>query len=266
MSSLKLYGVPLSQPFRAVAWVLLQKHVPFTVKITVPGATSKIGSRHEAFLSLTEHRTNVVPVLQLEEENVNSLSLFESPAILTHLCERYQWQTLLPPPATPAKALVDSYLHWHHSGTRTLISLTKPLLRPELGVVGISDKDLEEAHSTLSRLESGWLGPQRIYLAGTDEPTIADILAYEEILQTHYLAPQNVVDIKSTYPNLWDWMQRMQTLPYHEQVHRALDVLTSSENSALDINKRLGAATKAGLLALTEAQATFPSSPNLSKL
>ena len=34
---LKLYGVPLSQPFRSVAWALLKKREPFTVKMVVPG-------------------------------------------------------------------------------------------------------------------------------------------------------------------------------------------------------------------------------------
>ena len=32
-----LHGVPLSQPFRAVAWACLQKRLPFEVKMVVPG-------------------------------------------------------------------------------------------------------------------------------------------------------------------------------------------------------------------------------------
>ena len=45
MTSLKLYGVPLSQPFRSVAWALLQKKVPFEVKLAVPAMKSKVGAQ-----------------------------------------------------------------------------------------------------------------------------------------------------------------------------------------------------------------------------
>ena len=45
---LKLHGVPLSQPFRSVAWACLQKRLPFEVALVVPGMTSKMGSKGPA--------------------------------------------------------------------------------------------------------------------------------------------------------------------------------------------------------------------------
>ena len=45
---LKLHGVPLSQPFRSVAWACLQKRLPFEVALVVPGMSSKMGSKGPA--------------------------------------------------------------------------------------------------------------------------------------------------------------------------------------------------------------------------
>ena len=44
---LRLHGVPLSQPFRSVAWTLLQKRVPFEVSLCVPGSGGKRGSKQQ---------------------------------------------------------------------------------------------------------------------------------------------------------------------------------------------------------------------------
>jgi glutathione S-transferase len=60
---LKLYGVPLSQPFRSVAWTMLQLEVPFKVELTIPGMSSKVGTKHENFKSLPPHGSTQVPLL-----------------------------------------------------------------------------------------------------------------------------------------------------------------------------------------------------------
>ena len=129
-SLLRLYGVPLSQPFRSVAWTLLLHRVSFTIQLTVPGAKTSIGSRNENYLKLTNGRSNVIPILQVEEDGRDgTFTIMESPAILTYICERYgsgaarysstdqahadNW--LLPPRASKEKTMVDSYMHWHHT-------------------------------------------------------------------------------------------------------------------------------------------------------
>ena len=91
-ASIRLHGVPLSQPFRSVAWAMLQKRVPFDVSIVVPGASKpKNGSRNEAFLKINP--TGSIPMLT---DTSSGISLFESPAILTYLAERHGWDDLLP--------------------------------------------------------------------------------------------------------------------------------------------------------------------------
>jgi glutathione S-transferase len=258
MASFKLYGVPLSQPFRAVAWTLLQQKVPFTVKLIVPGATTSIGSRHESFLAKTVGQTGKVPILEILTDNADAptWTISESPAILTFLCERQgDSSTLYAPPASRQKALIDSYMHWHHEGTRAAMTqLTVPFLRPDLPL-SVTNQSRQSVGRTLSKLDQAWL-KDTLFLTSNERPSIADLLAYEEIAQAtmtgilEELTPDN-------YPRLYDWVSRMQELPFHTEAHAALKALGSlAEESEVPLAKRLGIATKAGLKALEDAQAT----------
>jgi glutathione S-transferase/autophagy-related protein 2 len=254
-ASNKLYGVPLSQPFRSVAWALLQKHVPFEVVLTVPGAAHKKGSLHESFRSLTRGRTDKVPVFT---DGSNGVSLSESPAILTYLAERRGWTDdgdLYAPAGTSTKALIDSYLHWHHDGTRHLARITRPLIRPDLKVT-VTDEDEVAARTVLKLLETAWLRDAD-YVAGTSTPSLADLMAYEEVVQAVVLAG---LDLSADYPKLSAWMFRMEQLPFHDAVHVALTTLGNLKepsDNAPPLAKQLGAATKAGMAAIEGAQKEY---------
>jgi glutathione S-transferase len=252
MSPLKLYGVPLSQPFRSVAWTLLLRQLPFEIQLTVPGAKSKIGSLNEDFLAKTKGRTGKVPLL---EDGQHAIS--ESCAILTYICEKYHGENLYGLPGTEQKALIDSYMHWHHGGTRQLAKLARPYLRPELKT-HVTDQDRENAAAVLESLDRAWLQGDDEYIASSKEPTIADILAYEEITQ---VTMTGALEGINDYPNLILWMKRMSCLPYHEEIHISLKVLGNlPEPSDTPMQKRLGAATKAGVAAIMEAQESMQAS------
>jgi glutathione S-transferase len=252
MLPLKLYGVPLSQPFRSVAWTLLLRQVPFEIQLTVPGAKSRIGSLNENFLAKTKGRTGKVPLLEDE-----SLAISESCAILTFLCEKYNGESLYGLPATPQKAWIDSYMHWHHGGTRQLAKLARPYLRPELKT-HVTDRDRETCAAVLESLDGAWLQGDDDYIVSSETPTIADILAYEEITQVTMTGALEGID---NYPNIISWMNRMSQLPYHKEIHTALEVLGNlPEPSDTPMANRLGAATKAGVAAIMEAQESYLSS------
>jgi hypothetical protein len=69
--------------------------------------------------------------------------------------------------------------------------------------------------------------------------------------------PENGLD---DYPNVKHWVNRMKQLPFHDEVHTALAVLGSLvEPSETPLAKRLGAATKAGVAAIKEAQESYAS-------
>ena len=156
----RLYGVPLSQPFRSVAWALLLLKVPFELVVTVPGqkdsSSSIVGARDPQFRQKTRARSITVPLLEIlppsldtpeidstatttatttstshpqpEDPNTGLSSssssygaITESGAILMHVCE--QWDTSgvwYGRSGTLYKATIDSYCHWHHTNTRTL--------------------------------------------------------------------------------------------------------------------------------------------------
>ena len=110
---MKLHGVPLSQPFRSVAWACLQHNVPFDVVVVVPGSSGKNGSRNESYLKVNPMGT--IPML----EDDNGIVLVESPAILVYLAEKYGWDDMWP--KDPAlRANINAYMHWHHTGIRGL--------------------------------------------------------------------------------------------------------------------------------------------------
>lgn len=264
----KLYGMPLSPAFRSVAWALLQKGVAFDVQWIVPGATNKRGSRHPDFLAKTFSRTHKIPIY--EEKGGQCLTISEAPATLIYLCEQNGWNEWYPPfsPSTATtKTRIDSYLHWHHSVTRALSLLSRPILRPDLNHTkqpqSSSSSSLapekKAAESALLRLETGWLqGSLNVggyFIAGTDQPTIADLLAYEEVIQATILGKVDLVQ-DDTYKLLQAWTERMQELPYHEAAHAALFSLGAmmASNPTSITMSHLGAATREGLEAIKAAQ------------
>jgi len=248
-SLLKVFGVPLSQPFRSVVWTLLQKQTPFEIQITVPGATNKMGSLHESFLNRTRGRTGTVPVLQ---EGGGAVAISESPAILAYLCESRGWEDLYGQPGTISKAQIDSYLHWHHTHTRRLAALTRPYLRPDLQATP-SEQDEEAAHQVLTSLDRDWLRHDE-YMA-SEHCSIADILAYEEIAQATLTG---VLSLTNDYPNLEAWCRRQEAKDHYDAAHRSLQTLGSlTDSNETPMMKRLGAATKEGIKAIQEVQATY---------
>jgi len=113
----------------------------------------------------------------------------------------------------------------------------------------------------LQTLNSGWLqgnanhdqSSSSHFIGGLDHPTIADILAYGEL--SAVTMPNLLKVDPDEFSVLHRWMDDMSQLPYHDQVHQALTVLGNlAEESEGPISKRLGAATKAGIQALVEAQ------------
>lgn len=245
---LKLYGVPLSQPFRSCAWTLLNLQVPFEIAMAVPGMVSKIGTKNEHFQNLTPHRSSQIPLLI---DDNTTLVLSESPAIMTYLCERYgtDHHHLFATPGSNQKALIDSYMHWHHHNTRFLARLFQTKVRPDLKS-SLSDDDEKRIQGILQNIDSGWLAPST-YIGGSGAPSIADILAYGELSS---VTMTNLLSLDA-YENISSWMDQMTHLPYHDEVHIAL---TELGDLTLDTNvplaKRLGAATKAGLKAFADAQ------------
>ena len=247
-SPLILYGVPFSQPVRAVMWLLLYKRQPFEMVLINPGSAGDNGSRHPDYLAKNPGGT--IPTI---EEPDTGFVLAEAHAILCYLYNRYGWHDVYP--ADPqARALVDWYLHFHHRNVRDAsVGLVAPKIRKDLDIPQATQA---AAKATLTRalqaLEDGWLARSQ-FLAG-DAVTIADMAAYEEIGQ---LQPcfTNVYDF-SPFPNVARWLADMQAVPGHDDVHVVLAELgdISEQAPAMDTirnaNKRALSVLKERLAAL----------------
>ncbi len=211
---LKLYGVPFSQPVRAVMWLLLYKRMPFELVLTNPGTSGENGSRHPDFLAMNPGGT--IPTIK---EPDTGFALGEAHAILCYLCNRHGWSDMYPGDPRE-RARVDWYLHYHHRNvTEASAGLVAPRIRKDLN---IPEPIQAAARNTLTRalqaLETGWLEDSR-FLAG-EAVTIADFAAYVEIGQ---LQPgfTNVYDFEP-FPNVRRWMDSLKEIDSHDDVHVVL--------------------------------------------
>ena len=98
---LKIYGVPNSQPVRAVVWVCLIKRLPFEFLMTSQNVTAK----------QSEYLANVNPRGTIPAIDDDGFVLWESNAILIYLAEKYGWTDIWPDELT-ARARINQYLHF----------------------------------------------------------------------------------------------------------------------------------------------------------
>ena len=214
MSNKIIYGVPFSQPVRAVLWLCMIKKFPFELKLTNPGSSSEGGSRHPKYLE--KFPTGTIPSF---EDPETGFVLSESHAIMCYLCNKYNWNDLYPD-NLEERAKVDSYLHLHHRNVREAsIGLVAPKVRKDLhfseDFINTSRGNVEKAFKAI---EEGWLSESRFFVG--DNLTIADISAYVEIgqLQKSFT---NVYDFGSL-PNIQRWLGEMSNIDSHDDIHIAL--------------------------------------------
>lgn len=238
-----LYGVPFSQPVRAVMWLMLYKKMPFEMVLINPGTTGENGSRHPDYL--IKNPGGTIPTM---EERDTGFVLGEAHAILCYLCNKHGWTDVYP--ADPQRrARVDWYLHYHHRNVRDAsLGLVAPRIRKDLN---IPEGVQQAARATLTRalqaLETGWLSGAP-FLAG-EAVTIADIAAYVEIGQ---LQPEftSLYDFEP-FPNVRRWMASLKRLDGHDDVHVVLAELgdISVEPPSMEVIRN---ANKAALRVLKE--------------
>ena len=213
---LKIYGVPNSQPGRAVVWTCLMKELPFEFVMTSQNRDAK----QPEFLASVNPR-GTIPAI-----DDDGTVLWESHAILIYLCEKHGWHDLWPS-EPEQRAKVNQYLHFHHRNTRELVVQWSRALWPAL--FGITDPDekwferntfpglrnnAEVVENTLQIID-GMLG-NTAFIAGPTV-TLADISAYEELGQNQ-ARYANCTDYGSS-PNIRRWLLDMARLPFHDQAH-----------------------------------------------
>ncbi|CAI5741381.1 unnamed protein product [Peronospora destructor] len=216
--TIKLYANLVSQPARAVEWVLRLKKQDHELVVVDFG--SSIFNSAE-FLALNPN--GLIPVLQ-----DGDFSLYEGHAIMQYVAEKFGWTDLYPADAK-AHAKVNQYLHWHHTNVRHLTSkVLVPLMHSKQNTVtpdeAVLIKDASSVITKQAELVEKFL--VKDFVAETDQPTIADFAAYCEIVQIELMG---IYDF-SKYPKLSAWLKRMKVLPHHDEIHKPLDqFLTAME-------------------------------------
>lgn len=240
-----LYGVPFSQPVRAVMWLMLYKRMPFEMVLINPGSKGETGSRNPAFLAKNPGGT--IPTI---EEPDTGFVLGEAHAIMCYLANKHGWNDVYPADHR-RRAAVDWFLHYHHRNVRDAsVGLVAPKIRKDLNIPESTQLAARTTlTSALRTLDSGWLAQSR-FLTGA-QLTLADFAAYVEIGQ---LQPEftNLFDF-APYPNVQRWLAEMKQIDSHDDVHVVLTELgdISIEPPSMDriklANKRALGALKARL-------------------
>jgi len=213
---LKVYGVPNSQPVRAVVWLCLMKELPFEFIMTSQNRAAK----------QPEYLASVNPRGTIPAIDDDGFVLWESHAIGIYLCEKHGWSDLWPADLEQ-RAEVNQYLHFHHRNTRELVIQWSRAIWPAL--FGVKDPDeawyrrntfpgmqnnAEIVENALEIVE-GMLAA-RSFIAGSG-PTLADISAYEELGQNQ-AKYANCTDFEP-YPDIRRWLADMEQLPFHDEAH-----------------------------------------------
>ncbi|KAH7468771.1 hypothetical protein PRIC1_010140 [Phytophthora ramorum] len=209
-SSLKLYANMVSQPSRAVAWVLKVKDADYEfVNVDIQGDFIK----SDEFKAWNPNA--LVPVIRDGE-----FSLFEGNAILTYVAVKFGWTDLYPTDMQ-TRAKVDEFLHWHHTNTRLFtMQILRPAAAKASGRASATDLTFLESADALIEKEMALLETflAKDYVAHTDAPTVADYAAYCEIDQLEMMG----YDF-AKYPKVTAWIARMKQIPFHDQVREDLD-------------------------------------------
>ena len=214
--ALKIYGVPNSQPVRAVVWTCLMKALPFEFIMTSQNRAAK----------QPEYLTRINPRGTIPAIDDDGVVLWESHAILVYLAEKHGWCDLWPSELVP-RAMVNQYLHFHHRNTREIVVQWSRALWPAVFEVDAPD-DAWLRRNTFPGFENnaavvdnalqiieGMLTAHP-YLCG-ETATLADICAYEELGQNQ-ARYANCTDFQA-YPHIRQWFTRMEALPHHAQAH-----------------------------------------------
>ena len=227
-NSLVLYGVPFSQPVRAVMWLLLIKRMPFRMVPIIPGSSGENGSRNPDYLAKNPGGT--IPCI----EEADGFVLAEAHAILCYLCNRHGWTDMYPEDARE-RARIDWCLHYYHRNLRDAsLGMVAPKVRKDLNIPQAMQ---QAARATFARalraLDERWLAQTRYLTA--DQPNIADLAAYVEIGQLRK-GFTNIHDF-SPFKNVQRWLDDMAKLPGHDDAHVALAELGDISEVAPSIDR-----------------------------
>ena len=207
----------MSQACRSLIWLALNKKMSFELVLTMPGSKQENGTRHPSYLEKFPNAT--IPALEDPEQN---FYLSESHAIMSYLCNKYEWFDFYPE-KIEKRAKVDDFLHYHHRKVKEAsLAYFAPKVRTDLNLPeNLIELSRKSFNDSLNALESNWLEKNKFIIG--DDVTLADLAAYVEIGQLRDCFT-NLYDFKD-HPNIQRWIQDMTKVEGHDDAHLVLKEL-----------------------------------------
>ena len=216
MSSIKLYYDPLSQPSRSVKWFLTAHAILHTDELVIVARGDQNKPEY-----LDKNPYGAVPCIEVEGAKI----LTESGAILTYLASMLPTCSAYPTDPFIRAKIHEALLRHETSSRQVTLKLLVPIINLKRSkavasiadVMGVAANGVEELKPFIWIIEKV-LGSS-LYVAGTASPTIADYLAVCEFNQIPVMAPVLPPEFGSlaSHPNIRAWMERMKSLPGHEE-------------------------------------------------
>lgn len=218
MSNLKLYYFPVSQPSRSV--LLLLKEAGLEYEGTVINLMK--GEQKQAeFLAINS--MGLVPTIVDD-----GFTLSESGAILSYIAESRALTSWFPTDLK-VRARVNYWLHWNHSATRLS---TLKLLRPKFSGKEATEEDVKKFAEIVAVLDAQLdknikENEHNRFIAGTSEPTIADLLLVPELDQLTEDA-FSLFDY-TPYPHVVQYMKDVRgAVKSYDEVHLPMKAVADS--------------------------------------
>jgi glutathione S-transferase len=214
-SRLVVYGHYVSQPSRAVLWLLKIHNHPFEFKKVEPLAGD---TRRDEFRS--KFPTGLAPAI-----DDDGFCLAEGSAIMQYLCEKHEWTQWWPLGQSESerrkRAKISEYLSHHHHSDRLI---SHKIIRPSLEEVFFkkptNSQDFEKrqasALKSVRKFQDTFLRETE-FVNDQTHPTIADLVAYAEVGQLLHL---NILSSFDELPRAKQWVEKMQSIPSHDDVHK----------------------------------------------
>jgi glutathione S-transferase len=208
MADLIIYGHPMSQPSRSVEIFCQLAGLKYQFQEINIFAGEHMKRNFRAINPFQE-----IPVLKHKE-----FILWESAAIIQYLAENFNIDSSYYPKNPQIRGKVMAYLHWHHENVRRPITqyarkkVIYPMMlgKPEPSPAQL-EKLLKKREEVCQTLE--WILQTSTFLARTENVTIADIFAFNEIISGSYFGLSIV-----KYPKLMSWFQKVASVPEVQKV------------------------------------------------